>query len=129
MSLSDILFLDLKHLYYFEQQASFYLLNKIKYETGKTTLGEFLKVDLTKKIEIQGSDVYDNNIDACASSYFQQLYIESGNQFIEINDKVFIQDITGRFVLINNNDYYIKDFDNNKVYRVINGLITTIIDC
>ena len=44
LSLSDILQLDLKKLYYFENEAAFYILNRLSYKTGQKTKGEFLKI-------------------------------------------------------------------------------------
>ena len=129
LSLTDIIQLKIYNLYYFKQESSFYFLNKLKYQTGQITTGEFLKVDLTKKIEINGSDIFENSLDACSSDPYQLLYVESGNSIIEINDKIFIKDQNNNFVLIDNNDYYIKDFNNNRVYRVLNGVISTIINC
>jgi len=45
LSLPDILQLDFAKLYYFEQEASFYILNKLPWEEGKTCKGEFIKVN------------------------------------------------------------------------------------
>lgn len=44
LSLSDILQLDLKKLYYFENEAAYYILNRLSYKTGQKTKGEFLKI-------------------------------------------------------------------------------------
>lgn len=44
LSLSDIIHLDFRKLYYFTQEASYYILNKLTWEDGKTTKGEFIKV-------------------------------------------------------------------------------------
>src|SRR5690606_6146403 len=44
LSLSDILRLDLSKLYYFENEATYYILNRLSYKTGQKTKGEFLKV-------------------------------------------------------------------------------------
>lgn len=45
LSLPDIMHLDFTKLYYFEQEASFYLLNKLQWQEGKTCKGEFIKVN------------------------------------------------------------------------------------
>lgn len=45
LSLPDILQLDFAKLYYFEQEASFYTLNKLTWEEGKTCKGEFIKIN------------------------------------------------------------------------------------
>lgn len=45
LSLPDILELDFRKLYYFEQEASFYILNKLQWEEGKTCKGEFIKIN------------------------------------------------------------------------------------
>jgi len=45
LSLPDIMQLDFTKLYYFEQEASFYVLNKLQWEEGKTCKGEFIKVN------------------------------------------------------------------------------------
>ena len=44
LSLSDILALDLKKLYYFENEASYYILNRLTYKSEEKTKGEFLKI-------------------------------------------------------------------------------------
>lgn len=44
LSTSDIHALDLKKIYYFEQEAAYYILNRLSYKTGKTTTGNFLKI-------------------------------------------------------------------------------------
>lgn len=45
LSLPDIINLDFTKLYYFEQEASFYILNKLQWEEGKTCKGEFIKIN------------------------------------------------------------------------------------
>lgn len=42
----DIATLRLDVPYYFEQEGSFYLLNRMPYETGKTVIGEFIKINI-----------------------------------------------------------------------------------
>lgn len=44
LSLMDILTLDLRKIYYFEQEGSFYILNSLSYKTGQKCKGVFLKV-------------------------------------------------------------------------------------
>lgn len=44
LSLSDILYLDLKKMYYFEEEASYYILNRLTYKTGQNSKAEFLRV-------------------------------------------------------------------------------------
>lgn len=41
---ADVLLLDLKKLYYFAQEQQFYIINKISYEGGNSTKGEFIRV-------------------------------------------------------------------------------------
>lgn len=45
LSLHDFLALDLEKPVYFEQENSHYLINKISYEDGKNTTGEFIKIN------------------------------------------------------------------------------------
>lgn len=45
LSLPDIMQLDFTKLYYFEQEANFYMLNKLTWEEGKNCKGEFIKVN------------------------------------------------------------------------------------
>ena len=44
-ALSDVLHLDLRKIYYFGQEAAFYILNKLTYNTGSPSKGEFLKIE------------------------------------------------------------------------------------
>lgn len=44
LSLPDILQLDFRKLYYFEQEGSFYTLNRLQWEEGKVCKGEFIKI-------------------------------------------------------------------------------------
>lgn len=44
LSISDIVQVDFTRLYYFEQEASYYKLNKITWEEGKNAMGEFIRV-------------------------------------------------------------------------------------
>lgn len=44
LGLEDILNIDLKRLYYFEQEKQYYILNKITWELGSTCVGEFIRV-------------------------------------------------------------------------------------
>lgn len=46
LGLMDILTLDLKKLYYFEQEKQYYILNKLSWEPGKTSVGEFIRVKI-----------------------------------------------------------------------------------
>lgn len=50
LSLSDIHSLDLSLLYYFKQEAAYYILNRLQYKTGKITTGTFLKVVPNQKL-------------------------------------------------------------------------------
>lgn len=45
LTLPDVVDLDFRKLYYFEQEASFYILNKLQWEEGKTCKGEFIKIN------------------------------------------------------------------------------------
>lgn len=128
LSLSDVMFLSLSNKYYFEQEASFYLLNKLKYQSGKITNGEFLKIDITKKIEIGAGEPSDTLAGACNAPFWQNIYIESEDLSAGIGDKVFIL-VSGKYELIDNNDYWISNFDGDVVYRVINGVITNVTTC
>lgn len=51
LSLSDIHSLDLSKIYYFEQEASYYILNRLRYKTGQKTTGVFLKVFPEQKLQ------------------------------------------------------------------------------
>jgi hypothetical protein len=44
LGLEDILNIDLKRLYYFEQEKQYYFLNKITWDMGSTCTGEFIRV-------------------------------------------------------------------------------------
>lgn len=44
LSKYDVATLDLKKRYYFKQEANFYLLNNLKYVSGKTCEGEFIRI-------------------------------------------------------------------------------------
>lgn len=44
LSISDIVQIDFTRLYYFEQEASYYKLNKVTWEDGKNAIGEFIRV-------------------------------------------------------------------------------------
>jgi hypothetical protein len=46
LGIADILTLDLKKLYYFEQEKQYYILNKLTWEPGKTSVGEFIRVKI-----------------------------------------------------------------------------------
>lgn len=50
LSLSDIISLDLSKLYYFDSEASYYVLNRLTYKTGENTKGEFLKIQPKKEL-------------------------------------------------------------------------------
>lgn len=45
MSLPDVLQLDFTKLYYFEQEASFYILNKLNWQDGNKCKGEFIRIN------------------------------------------------------------------------------------
>lgn len=45
LSAPDVIGLDFTKLYYFDQEASFYMLNKLQWQEGKTCKGEFIKVN------------------------------------------------------------------------------------
>ena len=45
LSKSDIMGLDLSAKYYFEKQHQVYLLNKLTWKEGKTTIGEFIRIN------------------------------------------------------------------------------------
>lgn len=45
LGLEDILSLDLIRPYYFEQEAGYYILNKLPYQDGETTTGEFVRIN------------------------------------------------------------------------------------
>ncbi len=45
LSLPDVLNIDFTKLYYFEQEANLYMLNKLTWEEGKMCKGEFIKVN------------------------------------------------------------------------------------
>lgn len=45
LGLEDILNLDLTVPYYFKQEAGFYILNKLPYQDGETTTGEFVRIN------------------------------------------------------------------------------------
>lgn len=128
LSLNDVIGLSISNRYYFEQEASYYLLNKLKYQSGKITNGEFLRIDITKKIEIGAGEPSDTLIEACNSDFWQNIYVESGDLTAGIGDKVFII-VDGKYELIDNNDYWISNFDGDVVYRVINGIITNVTTC
>ncbi len=44
IGLADIVHLDLRKLYYFGQEAGYYILNRLSYRTGKVSQGEFIRV-------------------------------------------------------------------------------------
>lgn len=44
LSKADIATLQLEKKYYFKQEANYYILNKLKYVSGKTSIGEFIRV-------------------------------------------------------------------------------------
>ncbi|HET8838045.1 MAG TPA: hypothetical protein VFM82_03535 [Flavobacteriaceae bacterium] len=44
LSANEFATLDLRKLYYFDQEKQFYILNKIRWESGKPAKGEFLRV-------------------------------------------------------------------------------------
>lgn len=48
LSPPDIAELDFRKLYYFDQEANYYLLNKLQYEQGKFAKAEFVRVKLTR---------------------------------------------------------------------------------
>lgn len=45
LGLEDILNLDLTRPYYFQQQAGYYILNKLPYQDGETQTGEFVRIN------------------------------------------------------------------------------------
>lgn len=45
LGLEDILNLDLTRPYYFKQEAGYYILNKLPYQDGETTTGEFVRIN------------------------------------------------------------------------------------
>lgn len=45
LGLEDILNLDLTRPYYFEQEAGFYIMNKLPYSDGETQTGEFVRIN------------------------------------------------------------------------------------
>lgn len=128
LNLNDVMFLSLSNKYYFEQEASYYILNKLKYQSGKITNGEFLRIDITKKIEIGAGEPSDTLVEACGSEFWRNIYVESGDLNAGVGDKVFILE-NGKYELIDNNDYWISNYDADVVYRVINGVITSITNC
>jgi len=46
LSSLDMQLLDLKKVYYFEQEKAYYLINKITYKSNQVSKGEFVKIDL-----------------------------------------------------------------------------------
>jgi hypothetical protein len=63
LSLSDILALDLKKLYYFEEEAANYILNRLTYKTGQKSKGEFLKIRPKKEQLSAFSNAFSNAFD------------------------------------------------------------------
>lgn len=45
LGLEDILNLDLTKPYYFKQEAGYYILNKLSFQDGETTTGEFVRIN------------------------------------------------------------------------------------
>lgn len=45
LPLSEVVTLDMREVIYFEQEASFYILNKLTYNTGSKSKAEFLRID------------------------------------------------------------------------------------